>query len=328
LGKLFGYFCGMPLPKYSVIVPVYNRPQELDDLLQSLTTQTFRDFEVLVVEDGSSISSEQVFEKYAGQLTITYFFKPNSGPGPSRNFGFEKASGKYFVVFDSDCQIPPRYFESVENFLLATPLDAWGGPDRGHEKFTPLQQAMAFTMSSTLTTGGIRGGKSKNFQPRSFNMGISREALTKTGGFLFDRFAEDIELSIRMKKVGLRVGLIPEAFVYHQRRATLKDFFNQVSNFAKGRVLVGRAHRGEIKITHLFPTIFMLGMLVLIPLALISLSFAITGAALYVLYFVLIAVDCFITTHSIRVALLSIPSAFVQMTGYGSGFLRAIFAHN
>src|SRR5258707_2200038 len=186
----------MHQPKYSVIVPVYNRPQELGDLLQSLTQQTFHDFEVLVIEDGSSTLSEKIFEKYSNQLSITYFFKPNSGPGPSRNFGFKKALGEYFVVFDSDCQIPPHYFESVENFLLSTPFDAWGGPDRGHEKFTALQQAMAFTMSSTLTTGGIRGGKSKNFQPRSFNMWISREAFNKTGGFHFDRFAEDIELSI------------------------------------------------------------------------------------------------------------------------------------
>jgi len=223
----------MHSPKYSIIVPVFNRPQELDDLLQSLTQQTFRDFEVLVIEDGSTISSEKIFEKYSGELSITYFFKPNSGPGPSRNFGFEKASGKFFVVFDSDCQIPAKYLESVEKFLESTPLDAWGGPDRGHEKFTALQQAMAFTMSSTLTTGGIRGGKSKSFQPRSFNMGISREAFNKTGGFHFDRFAEDIELSIRMKKLGLRIGLIPDAFVYHQRRATLKDFFKQVSNFGR-----------------------------------------------------------------------------------------------
>lgn len=313
----------MHLPKYSIIVPVYNRPQELDDLLQSLSKQTFRDFEVLVIEDGSDISSESVFEKYSSQFSITYFFKPNSGPGPSRNFGFEKAAGDYFVVFDSDCQVPPHYFESVEKFLQATPLDAWGGPDRGHEKFTALQQAMAFTMSSTLTTGGIRGGKSKNFQPRSFNMGISRVAFQKTGGFRFDRFAEDIELSIRMKKMGLRVGLIPDAFVYHQRRATLKDFFKQVSNFAKGRVLVGRAHRGEVKITHLFPSLFLLGMIGLIPLTIVSSTLALLGAIAYVLYFIAIAVDCFSLTRSLRVSFLSIPSAFTQLVGYGSGFLKA-----
>jgi glycosyltransferase involved in cell wall biosynthesis len=321
-------FAVMHPPKYSVIVPVYNRPKELDDLLQSLTQQTVRDFEVLVIEDGSEISSEHIFEKYSSQLQITYFYKPNSGPGPSRNFGFEKATGEYFVVFDSDCQIPSHYFESVERFLHKTPLDAWGGPDRGHERFTALQRAMAFTMSSTLTTGGIRGGKSKNFQPRSFNMGISREAYGQTGGFHFDRFAEDIELSIRMKKMGLRVGLIPEAYVYHQRRATLKDFFKQVSNFAKGRVLVGRAHRGEVKITHWFPSFFLLGMVALLPLTLMTPALAFSGAIAYTLYFVAIAVDCLTMTRSFSVALLSIPAAFIQMTGYGSGFLRAYLSHN
>lgn len=315
----------MHAPKYSIIIPVYNRPQELDDLLSSLTHQTFRDFEVLVIEDGSSISSEKTFEKYSNQLSITYFFKPNSGPGPSRNFGFEKASGKFFVVFDSDCQVPPKYLESVEKFLESTLLDAWGGPDRGHENFTPLQQAMAFTMSSTLTTGGIRGGKSKNFQPRSFNMAISREAFNKTGGFHFDRFAEDIELSVRMKKLGLRIGLIPDAFVYHQRRTTLKEFFKQVSNFGKGRVLVGRAHRGEIKITHWFPSLFLLGLLGLIPMAIGFPKLALMGVIAYIIYFIAIAVDCFSFTRSILVAILSIPSAFVQMTGYGSGFLREYF---
>jgi len=314
------------MPKYSIIVPVYNRPQELDDLLQSLTQQTFNDFEVLIIEDGSSITSEKVFEKYSAQLSIRYFFKANSGPGPSRNFGFEKANGQFFIIFDSDCQIPPQYLEAVENFMRTTPFDAWGGPDRGNEKFTPLQQAMAYTMSSILTTGGIRGGKAKDFQPRSFNMGISREAFQKTNGFLFDRFAEDIELSIRMKKLGLRVGLIPEAFVYHQRRATLKDFFKQVSNFGKGRVLVGRAHRGETKLTHWFPSFFLFGLVTIIPLLLFVKCLGLLALACYIIYLLAIGIDALQKTKSIRIACLSVPSALVQLTGYGFGFLKEIFA--
>jgi len=318
-------FAVMASPKYSIIVPVFNRPQELDDLLQSLTKQSFKNFEVLIVEDGSSIRSEKIFEKYSQQLHSQYFFKPNSGPGPSRNFGFEKANGEYFIVFDSDCQIPPHYLESVEKSLLTNKFDAWGGPDRGHENFTPLQQAMAYTMSSVFTTGGIRGGKSKNFQPRSFNMGISRDVFKITGGFHFDRFAEDIELSVRMKKMGLKVGLIPDAFVYHQRRATLKEFFRQVSNFGKGRVLVGRAHRGEVKLVHWFPTFFVLGLVCLLPLYLISSRFGEIAILLSLLYLVAIGIDSFRKTKSALVAILSLPSAITQLTGYGWGFLKAIF---
>lgn len=318
-------FAMMASPKYSIIVPVFNRPQELDDLLQSLTKQTFTNFEVLIVEDGSTFRSEKVFEKYSQQLLMQYFFKPNSGPGPSRNFGFEKASGEYFIVFDSDCQIPPHYLKAVEKSLAENKLDAWGGPDRGHENFTAIQQAMAYTMSSIFTTGGIRGGKSKNFQPRSFNMGISRDAFKNTGGFRFDRFAEDIELSVRMKEMGLRVGLIPDAFVYHQRRATLKEFFKQVSNFGKGRVLVGRAHPGEIKLVHWFPSFFLLGLVCIVPLSIISISLAEIVSLLYIIYFIAIGIDCFRKTSSVLVAVLSIPSALVQLAGYGWGFLKETF---
>lgn len=315
----------MASPRYSVIVPVYNRPQELGDLLLSLTKQTFTDFEVLIVEDGSSISSEKLFEKYSQQLHVRYFFKPNSGPGPSRNFGFEKANGEYFIVFDSDCQIPPHYLESVEKSLLVNRFDAWGGPDRGHGNFTPLQQAMAYTMSSVFTTGGIRGGKSKNFQPRSFNMGISREVYKITGGFQFDRFAEDIELSVRLKKMGLKVGLIPDAFVYHQRRATLKEFFKQVSNFGKGRVLVGRTHPGEVKLVHWFPSLFLLGIFSLLPISIINLQLGEIAILLYLLYLIAIGVDSLKKTKSVKVALLSLPAAVVQLTGYGFGFFSEIF---
>ncbi|GIL23649.1 MAG: glycosyl transferase [Bacteroidota bacterium] len=315
----------MHVPRYSIIIPVYNRPHEVEELLSSLTQQTYKDFEVLLIEDGSERTSREVYERYASVLSITYFFKPNSGPGPSRNFGFERARGEYLVVFDSDCVIPETYFESVEKFMHSQPVDAWGGPDRGRADFTPLQQAMAYTMASIFTTGGIRGGREKGFQPRSFNMGISRTVFTSTKGFVFDRFAEDIELSIRMRKQGFQVVLIPDAFVYHKRRATLKDFFRQVSNFGKGRVLVGRAHPGEIKLTHWFPAVFLLGMCVW---PLLILSFPKVGLGLlliYLVYFLLIGVHAFTTVKSIAVGMLSIPAAFVQLTGYGIGFLKEMF---
>jgi glycosyltransferase involved in cell wall biosynthesis len=296
----------------------------VDELLQSLTKQSFADFEVLLVEDGSTITSQPVFEKYSSVLSIRYFIKPNSGPGPSRNFGFERARGDYFVVFDSDCVIPPHYFEVVEKDLAEYKWDAWGGPDRGHENFTLLQRAMAFTMSSVVTTGGIRGGKKHvgRFQPRSFNMGLSRAIFEKTKGFQFDRFAEDIELSIRMHKAGFKVGLITDAYVFHKRRATLSQFFKQVSNFGKGRVLVGNAHRGEVKLAHWAPAIFLLGLLFLAIVSVFSVNLGLMLLSGYALFVVLLFVDAVITTRSMAVSLLSVPAAFVQLTGYGYGFLK------
>lgn len=309
-------------PKYSVIVPVYNRPEEVRELLQSLTSQSFKDFEVIIVEDGSSLRCDGVVNEFRDQLTIEYVIKPNSGPGPSRNIGYARATGHFFVAFDSDCIIPPTYFEAVEKALKLEKLDAWGGPDRGHENFTLLQQAMGYTMSSVLTTGGIRGGKKKGFQPRSFNMGISKEVFEKTGGFKFDRLAEDIELSIRMKKSGFNVGLIPEAFVYHKRRTTLTQFYHQVSNFGRGRILVGKAHSGEVKITHWFPAVFTIGLLLIPVLLLVLPQFAIWVLPMYGLYFIGIFADSWNKNRSVLVALLSVPAAFTQLAGYGLGFLK------
>ncbi len=310
-------------PKYSVIVPVYNRPEEVRELLQSLAQQTVKDFEVIIIEDGSSVCCDDVVDEFRARLTIEYVIKPNSGPGPSRNIGYARANGRYFVIFDSDCIVPPRYFEEVEKALRIEKFDAWGGPDRAHQNFTVLQQAMGYTMSSVLTTGGIRGGKKRMgwFQPRSFNMGISREVFEKTGGFKFDRMAEDIEFSVRMKKMGFHVGLIPEAFVYHKRRTTLKQFYHQVYNFGRGRVLVGKAHPGEVKITHWFPTVFMLG-LFLTPLLFVQPNVAVGLLAIYAAYFAAIFADSLWVNKSLKVALSSIPAAFVQLYGYGLGFLK------
>jgi len=312
----------MTKSRYSVIVPVYNRPQEVDELLDSLTKQTFRDFEVLLVEDGSSLTCEKVFEKYVNKLTLHYFFKPNSGPGPSRNFGFERAQGDYLVIFDSDCIIPPTYFEAVEKFRSHTQFDTWGGPDRGHESFSPVQRAMGYTMSSVLTTGGIRGGKQKGFQPRSFNMGMRKEVFKTTGGFKFDRFAEDIEFSVRIRKAGFISTLIPDAFVYHKRRTNFSQFYKQVFNFGRGRVLVSRVHRGEIKITHWFPSLFLLGGIFSFTLFFLKPVLASILLAGYAIYFLAIGVHSFLVNKSIEVSLLSIPSAAVQLLGYGTGFLR------
>lgn len=313
-------------PKYSVIVPVYNRPEEIQELLESLTHQSVKNFEVIIVEDGSTRSSVDIVDSFRDRLTIEYVVQQNAGPGPSRNTGYTLAKGDYFVVFDSDCIIPTDYFKIVDTAMAAKPFDAWGGPDRAHKNFTVLQQAMAYTMASVLTTGGIRGAKKGigSFQPRSFNMGISRNVFEKTGGFKLTRLAEDIEFSIRMKKLGFTVVLVADAFVYHKRRTSLSQFFNQVSSFGKGRVLVAQQHPDELKLTHWFPGVFTAGMILMPFLFLISPVLAALGAGVYSLYFLAIALDSWRVNGQWLVALLSVPAAFIQLTGYGTGFLKQI----
>jgi glycosyltransferase involved in cell wall biosynthesis len=314
----------MSHPRFSIIVPVYNRPQEVQELLESLIRQSRKNFEVIIVEDGSSIRCDGVVEKFSDRLAIRYMYKPNSGPGPSRNQGFAKAQGDYFIVFDSDCILPDTYLEAVENGLAEMNLDAWGGPDRAHENFTLLQRAMGYTMSSVLTTGGIRGGKKRVgwFQPRSFNMGISKKVFEATGGFRFDRFAEDIEFSIRIREAGFRIGLIADAFVYHKRRTTLTQFYKQVFNFGKGRALIGKVYPNEIKLTHWFPTAFTFASMLMVILLFFSLKWFAVAFGFFLLYLILLFIHAWISSRNLFVALLSIPSALLQFFGYGIGFLQ------
>lgn len=317
----------MNSPKYSIVIPVYNRPDELRDLLESLAVQTRMDFEIIVVEDGSSITCQEVIDVYSKRLRIRYFYKSNSGPGPARNFGFAHAMGEYYVVFDSDCLVPSGYFDAVDRALETEGLDAWGGPDRGHESFTVPQRAMAYTMASILTTGGIRGGRHRMgwFQPRSFNMGISKKVFEATGGFHFDRFAEDIEFSIRMRKAGFRIGLIPDAFVFHRRRTSFLQFFRQVFNFGRGRALVGKVHPEEVRVTHWFPAGFTVGTLIMPVLLLVSKPLGIVAFALFGIYLLAIFLHSLITCRHAGVALLSIIAALLQLWGYGVGFLTERF---
>lgn len=309
--------------KFSIVIPVYNRPEEVDELLRSLTLQSFKDFEVVLVEDGSTRTCRHLLDNYTSFFSIQYLFKPNSGPGPSRNAGFAVAKGAYMVVFDSDCIIPPDYLRLVNQALEKNAFDAWGGPDKAHDDFTLIQKAMGYTMASFFTTGGIRGGKQHlgAFQPRSFNMGLSRKTYEITGGFAFDRFAEDIELSIRMKVAGLHVGLIPEAFVYHKRRTNFQQFFKQVFNFGKGRVLVGKKYPHEIKLTHWIPALFTLGLAGwLLTVFLFPFLFKL-GSLFLSLYLLAILLHGAFTYKSLLVGLLAVPAALIQLTGYGLGFL-------
>jgi glycosyltransferase involved in cell wall biosynthesis len=313
---------------YSIIVPVYNRPDEIDELLDSLTHQTFSDFEILIVEDGSENRCEEIVNRYRDRLDIHYYYKENSGQGFSRNFGFERANGKYFVVFDSDCIIPEDYFETVNRALKRKPFDCWGGPDRAHHSFTPIQKAISYSMTSPLTTGGIRGRKSRigTFHPRSFNMGISRKVFQKTGGYKITRMGEDIEFSLRIIEAGFRTVLLPDAYVYHKRRTNFRQFFRQLHFFGRARVNIARFHPDEMKTLHLLPSLFLIGIPVSLLLLILQIPYTWVFPFLYLLYAALIFSDGYRKSGDLEVASLCVPAAYIQLTAYGAGLLKELNA--
>jgi glycosyltransferase involved in cell wall biosynthesis len=310
--------------KISLIIPVFNRPGETRELLESLSLQSNRDFEVILVEDGSSERSEEVAEEFRDQLDIHYFYKENSGPGPSRNYGCEQASGDYLIFLDSDCIIPEQYVQVVRDGLDREYTDAFGGPDRAYKDFTKLQKAISFSMTSFLTTGGIRGGTERmgKFHPRSFNMGYSREVYKKTGGFSNMRFGEDVDLSIRILDMGFSTRLIKEAFVYHKRRTNLKQFFKQVYNSGIARINLQLRHPGTLKLVHALPALFTLGFLSLLVLT-ILVSWIFTLPLLF--HVVLLFLTALIQTGNAGIALLAILSSYLQFFAYGTGFLLAVW---
>ncbi|MBQ7057002.1 MAG: glycosyltransferase [Bacteroidaceae bacterium] len=307
--------------RFSIIIPVFNRPDEVDELLASLTGQTVSDFEVIVVEDGSSVSCEDVVARYEDRLDVHYFMKPNSGPGQSRNYGVERAQGDYVLILDSDVVLPDTYIEEVSKELDADPCDAFGGPDRAHPDFTPMQKAINYGMTSFFTTGGIRGGKKKldKFYPRSFNMGVKRDVYLSLGGFSEMRFGEDIDFSTRIFKAGHSCRLFPEAWVWHKRRTNLKRFFKQVHNSGIARINLTLRHPGTLKLVHLLPALFTVACAVL----LIGEVFCVWSVAPLVLYALLIFIDASIKEKSVGVGLRAIAAAYVQLVGYGTGFIRS-----
>lgn len=329
--------------KYSVIVPVYNRPDEVAELLLSLSKQTCRDFDVHIVEDGSEVTCREVCEHFANRLDIHYYAKENGGPGAARNYGAERATGDYFIVLDSDVVLPPGYLAAIDEELAEAPCDAFGGPDRAHPDFTPVQKAISYSMTSFFTTGGIRGGKQKldKFYPRSFNMGVSRELWQQLGGFRAMRFGEDIDFSIRIFKAGARCRLFPDAWVWHKRRTDFGKFFRQVRNSGAARINLHLLHPGSMKLVHMLPALFTLGCLVLFILFIHGLVLFFFGPdhmnqafgfalceltiLLPLLYALLIFIDSSIRNRSLRVGLLSIPASFIQLIGYGTGFLTAVW---
>ena len=323
--------------KYSFIVPVYNRPDEVDELLASLLTQTVADFEVVIVEDGSSKPCKEVCDKYAGKLDLHYHMKPNSGPGQSRNYGAERAKGEYLIVLDSDVVLPAGYLKAVDDELRREPADAFGGPDRAHDSFTDTQKAISYSMTSFFTTGGIRGGKKKldKFYPRSYNMGVRRDVYLRLGGFSKMRFGEDIDFSIRIFKAGCRCRLFPEAWVWHKRRTDFRKFFRQVFNSGIARINLYKKYPESLKLVHLLPMVFTVGVTALV------LTSAVGRALMHyddlrrwywlcagpwlpiMLYCLLIFAGSTAANRSLKVGLLSVPAAFIQLYGYGCGFLTA-----
>lgn len=312
---------------FSIIIPLYNRPQEIDELLATLCLQTYKQFEVLIIEDGSVNDAKSIVEGYADRLDIHYFFKENAGQGFARNYGFERAKGQYFVIFDSDCLIPPDYLEIVKNYLDAHQLDAYGGPDAAHESFTAVQKAISYGMTSFFTTGGIRGNKKHvgQFHPRSFNMGVSRAAWEKAGGFKLTRLGEDIEYSIRIHENGFKIGLIPDAKVFHKRRTSLVQFYKQIHFFGRARINIYKHFPAELKLVHFIPAAFTTGLLLLLLLNVFYPPLAYYGNVFLVVYFMLIFFHSLIINKSLKVALLSIVSSFIQLTAYGLGFIQDFF---
>lgn len=309
---------------FSIIIPVYNRPEEIRELLGSLCNQTYKNFEVIVVEDGSERCCKIEIESFYHRLNLRYFCKENSGPGLTRNYGAEQAKGNYFIFFDSDCLIPHDYMELLKKSLNSTLLDAHGGPDASHPSFTPIQRAINYAMTSFLTTGGIRGSKKHfaEFHPRSFNMGFSKKVFQNTGGFSRMRFGEDLDLSMRIKEAGFKVGLIHEAYVYHKRRTDFKKFFRQVHNSGIARINLNKRHPGTMRIIHALPGLFTLFFLTSILAGPITNLLSLVPVLVYAFS---LFIDSLFKEKSVKVSLLAITASFVQLLGYGTGFIKAFW---
>ncbi len=310
---------------FSVIIPVYNRPQELDELLSCLQQQDFKDFEVIIIEDGSEISSKDIVKSYQSKLNLSYYVKENGGQGFARNYAFERANGNFFIILDSDALVEPDYLSEVDRGVKEGKLDLFGGPDKEHPSFSPIQKAISFSMTSVFTTGGIRG-KAKNmggqFHPRSFNMGISRKVWEATKGFKITRMGEDIEFSIRCISQGFTSGLIPKAFIYHKRRTSFSQFYKQLHFFGRARINISRFYPKELKWVHFLPLAYFLFFWNTIFLNIIDVNLGIYFSSILAFYWALLLIDGLLSTKNIQVACLGLIAANIQLLAYGKGFLE------
>ncbi len=305
---------------FSLIIPIYNRPDEIDELLESLTKQTYaNNYEIVIIEDGSTITCKHIIEKYSS-LSVSYYFKPNSGPGDSRNYGMNVAKGDYFIILDSDCIIPSTYLQTVDEELSKDYVDCFGGPDAALASFSNIQKAINFTMTSFLTTGGIRGGSEKldKFQPRSFNMGLSKKAFEVSKGFGNIHPGEDPDLSIRLWKLGYKTKLISKAFVYHKRRIDWSKFYTQVNKFGLARPILNSWYPEYAKITFWFPTLFLFGFLFSVLCSIFKFPYFLYC---YGFYFSILFISSLLKNKSLEIAFYSIVAALIQFYGYGKGFL-------
>jgi len=315
----------MEAQDFSFIIPVYNRPEEVKELLESFVDlNTDKLFEIVIVEDGSTISSKSSVEVYQSKLNISYYFKENSGPGDSRNFGMQKAKGNYFIILDSDCILPKEYLNNVISALNEHYVDCFGGPDAAHSSFTNLQKAINFAMTSFISTGGVRGSRQSvnEFQPRSFNMGISKAAFEASKGFGRIHPGEDPDLSIRLKKLGFKTKLIPNAIVFHKRRISWSKFYKQVYKFGLARGILNKWHPETKKITYWFPSVFFIMFMISLVCWLLNFKWLLIGFAIY---FVTAFTISLISNKNIIVALLSVIAIGIQFLGYGYGFLKSTF---
>ena len=309
------------MPFFSIIIPVYNRPDEVDELLESLSKQTYQDFEILLIEDGSSEKCDLVAQNYNNVLNIRYYYKDNSGRSETRNYGMEKAEGEYFVFFDSDCVIPPFYFEKIKKTLDENYTDSYGGPDKADKSFNDLQKAISFSMTSFLTTGGIRGSKGVKMEklvPRTFNMGFSKEVYEKVGGFK-DMFGEDIDLSLRIRNNGYTCQLISDAYVYHKRRVNLRSFYRQVHVFGMARISLYLLHPSSLKLVHTLPALFTVLSIIAVVLSFYNIWLLFP----FILYFLLIFIFSAFEYKKVSIGFISIATSAIQLYGYGWGFIKS-----
>lgn len=315
--------------KYSIVIAVYNRPEEMAELLESISLQDFKDIEIIIVDDGSEKSSREISFKYAKKLKISYYFTENQGPALARNFGVSKSVGEWILFFDSDCTIPKNYFFEVEKFLKNNSIDFFGGPDMMDDSFSILQKSINFSMTSLLTTGGIRGNKRSidKFLPRSFNMGIRRKDFDEVGGFSDIRqYGEDLDLSYKLIFSEKKSALIPEAKVFHKRRTTLFQFFNQMFKSGKGRHYLNLKYNNTFKPFHLFPSFFVIGIISIITLFIFNFMFFSSIISLiYLSYASLIFIFSSLLNKNILIGVISVVTTFYQFIGYGLGYIFAVF---